>query len=109
MTVVDVDQERLGDFLDRMDVVGLRRPIVGGAVPTDVPRTLTWTPDLSPAELLLARAVGSAVRLTVAERNALESDIDGLRQYQNLASPTLAQTVLAVKAQSRILRALLRD
>ena len=39
----------------------------------------------------------------------MQPDIDGLRTYQGLASPILAQTVQAVKAQSRILRALLKN
>lgn len=55
--------------------------------------------------LAKARVTG----ITPAEWQALEPDIDGLKTYQNLASPTLAQTVQAVRAQSRILRALLRD
>jgi hypothetical protein len=47
--------------------------------------------------------------ITVAEWQAIEPDIAGLATYQGLANPTLAQTVLAVKAQSRILRALIRN
>lgn len=108
MTTVNVEQERLADLLRVVETVGLRSPDLGGT-PSDAQRTCTWTPDLSPAEVVLLRAATGAVRLTVAERNALEADIDGLRTYQGLASPSLAQTVQAVRAQSRILRALLRD
>jgi hypothetical protein len=43
------------------------------------------------------------------EWEAIESDIAGLKTYQGIASPTAAQTAQAVKAQSRILRAILRD
>jgi len=58
----------------------------------------------------IARLAKSLVQgITASEWQALEPDIAGLVTYQGLASPTLAQTVLAVKAQSRILRALLRN
>lgn len=74
----------------------------------------TFVPPLSAAEQVvfdrIMRVYRSAVPgITPAEWEALEPDIAGLQTYQNLASPTLAQTVLAVKAQSRILRALLRN
>jgi hypothetical protein len=55
----------------------------------------------------LARSLVAGI--TATEWEAIEPDIAGLVTYQGLASPTLAQTVLAVKAQSRILRALLRN
>ena len=108
MTTVSVEQERLVDLLDRASLVGLRPPTLGGD-PSHATRTLTWTPDLTPAEVLLARAIGCSVRITVAERDALEADIDGLRTYHGLASPTAAQTAQAVKAIIRVLRAILRD
>lgn len=47
--------------------------------------------------------------ITADEWAAIQPDIDGLVTYHGLASPTLAQTVLAVKAQSRILRAILKN
>lgn len=75
--------------------------------------TLTFTPDLSAGEQTtlarLARVASSSVEITPAEWQAIESDVDGLQTFQGLPSPTLAQTVLAVKAQSRILKALLRS
>jgi hypothetical protein len=76
--------------------------------------SFVFVPALSPAEQTLfdriRRLARSAVTgITPAEWEALEPDIAGLVTYQGLASPTLAQTVLAVKAQSRILRAMLRD
>jgi hypothetical protein len=75
---------------------------------------ITWaSPDLSAADIATLQTIQSLVLgsslLTVVERQNLQADIDGLVTYQGLASPTLAQTVLAVKAQSRILRALLRN
>jgi hypothetical protein len=73
--------------------------------------TFTFDPDLSAAN---ATTLGLIVRagrslLTQAERDALEGDIDGLRTYHGLASPTAAQTAQATKAIIRVLRALLRD
>ena len=75
---------------------------------------LTFTPVLTPGEQttynrLLNLAKSLVDGITPAEWQAIEPDIAGLVTYQGLASPTLAQTVLAVKAQSRILRALLRN
>lgn len=74
--------------------------------------TLSFTPDLSPEEeLRLGRImrVEGLTRVTPAEWADLEPDIDGLRTYHGLASPTNAQTVSAVKAIIRVLRALIRD
>lgn len=111
MTTVVVEQERLVDLLDSADRLGLRRPTVFGGAPGDVNRTLTWTPDLTPAEQLLARAAAGAVRLTTAERNALQPEDDILVAFAagTVASKTLADVVIATRAQSRILRALLRS
>lgn len=72
-----------------------------------------FTPDLSGAETTrfteLVAGSKARIRFEPEEFDAIRSDIAGLTTYQNLANPTLAQTVLAVKAQSRILRAILRD
>jgi hypothetical protein len=72
---------------------------------------LWFDPDLLPAEVAALDEVIRAVKteLTRAERNAIQSDIDLLIAYQGVATPTLAQTAAATKAQSRILRALLRS
>ena len=75
---------------------------------------ITFVPPLTAGEQtlynrLLNLAKSLVEGITVAEWQAIEPDIAGLITYQGLASPTLAQTVLAVKAQSRILRALLRN
>lgn len=88
-------------------------------VPTDVAwngttATYTFTPDLTAAEQtaisdIVATFRTRDVELSVAEYQAIKADIDGLRTYNGITSPTLAQTVAATKAQNRILRALLRD
>lgn len=75
--------------------------------------TLTWTPDLSPADLatvqsIVKLAVGSTL-LTKAERDNLEPDFTTLRAYANAASPTNAQTIAAVKSVIDVLRAFVRD
>jgi len=90
-------------------------PVVISTVPTDANGPLfAFTPSLTPAEQTtydrIVRLAKSLVEgITPAEWQAIEPDIAGLVTYQGLASPTLAQTVLAVKAQSRILRAIIRN
>jgi hypothetical protein len=108
MTTVNVESERADDLIRACQRLGLRLPENQGA-PGSSQRTLVWTPDLSAAEQILLRNAGSAVSLTDAERNAIQSDIDGLVTFAGIATPTLAQTAAAVKAQSRILRAILRS
>jgi hypothetical protein len=80
---------------------------------TGEPVVLFVPPLTASEQLIFARILRLSRSLvdgiTAAEWQALEPDIDGLVTYQGLANPTLAQTVLAVKAQSRILRALLRN
>lgn len=76
--------------------------------------TFNFVPPLTTAEeATFARIVNLSKSLvpgiTADEWAAIQPDIDGLVTYQGLASPTLAQTVLAVKAQSRILRAILKN
>ena len=83
-------------------------------VSDDTTTSYVFTPPLSAAEQITLNRIikianAAVVGITPAEWQALESDIDGLITYQNIASPTLAQTVLAVKAQSRILKAILRS
>lgn len=52
-----------------------------------------------------------AVRARVlgAAEQAHRADVAGLKQYQGLASPTLAQTVAATKAQNRILARIIAE
>lgn len=81
---------------------------------TTQPPTPIFTPPLTTAEqATFDRIVNVAKSLvpgiTPTEWQAIQSDIDGLVTFQGLASPTLAQAVLAIKAQSRILRALLKS
>jgi hypothetical protein len=76
--------------------------------------TFSFDPPLSVAEqatfdALVKQARSHVSGISPAEWQAIQPDIDGLITFQGLASPTLAQTVLAVKAQSRILRAILRS
>lgn len=77
--------------------------------------TLVFVPPLSQAEQSTFAEIQAMAKfgitndLTLAEFQTIRPDIAGLQTFQNLASPTLAQTVQAVKAQSRILRALLRN
>jgi hypothetical protein len=47
--------------------------------------------------------------ISLAEWQALEPDIAGLKSYLGTASPTAAQTASATKAIIRVLAALLRD
>lgn len=51
----------------------------------------------------------SAVQVTPDEWAGLQTEIAGLQTYHGLATPTNAQTVLAVKAIIRVLRAMLRN
>lgn len=74
----------------------------------------TFVPPLSAGEQVVFNRLVNIARslvdgITAAEWEALEPDIAGLVTYQGIATPTLAQTALAVKAQSRILRALLKN
>jgi hypothetical protein len=76
--------------------------------------TFTFTPDLTAGEASTLTDTAAAYRtrnveLTTAEYAALRPDIEGLRTYHGIASPTAAQTAQATKAIIRVLRALLRD
>jgi len=114
MSTFQVSAKAAAFIIAQSPGVGLRLPDLNSGAPEAPIRQLTYTPDLSPADrAVLDRIVSLGKSLvdgiTPAEWEALEPDIAGLVTYQGLASPTLAQTVLAVKAQSRILRALLRN
>lgn len=81
--------------------------------PTPGGVTCEILPDLTPTQAArfaeLVAAGRSRIRFTDAEFDALRPDIDGLRTYHGLASPTAAQTAQATKAIIRILRSILRD
>lgn len=74
---------------------------------------VTFSPALTPGEQTtldnLRRLAGAALTISPAERAAIEDEIDGLRTYFGLATPTNAQSVAALKAIIVILRAVLRD
>lgn len=108
MTTLAIEQERADDLIRACQRLSIRLPENQGA-PGTASRTLVWTPDLTAGEQTILRAALGAVALTTAERNGLQADIDLLVTYQGIATPTLVQTVSAVKAQSRILRAILRS
>lgn len=44
-----------------------------------------------------------------ADNQQFLADVAGLKQYQGLASPTLAQTVATTKAQNRILKRVVQE
>lgn len=73
--------------------------------------TLTWPQTLTAGQVQAVQDGARAARtsLTPNERNGIQSDIDLLVAFQGIATPTLAQTAAATKAQSRILRAILRS
>jgi len=100
--------------LARLCAIELRTPYGVASDDLTGEPILTFTPPLTAGEQVvfdrLAKLALSLVEgITPAEWEAIEPDIAGLATYQGLANPTLAQTVLAVKAQSRILRALIRN
>lgn len=80
---------------------------------TDSGPAFVFDPPLTTSEQAtladLVRMARAGITLTLAEFRAIVPDLAGLRTYQGLASPTLAQTASALKAQSRIIRVLLRD
>lgn len=112
MSVISVPRDAAWKSVKLCLLAGIPTPDVVGP-PESETVELTWTPDLSAADLATARDVATTasglLSLTLAEYQAIKNDIAGLVTYQGLASPTLAQTVAAVKAQSRILRAILRS
>ena len=70
--------------------------------------TRTWVttePENRDRAEAVVQAHNPAVYDTAAQakRQQFLSDVAGLKAYQNLATPTLAQTVAATKAQNRVL------
>lgn len=114
MTAIMLPAGQARAVLEALTEAGVRAPtsFEGDAAQTG-PLTLTFTPDLTSAERAtfdsIAKLAVGATLLTPAERANVEPDVALLRTYQGIASPTLAQTAAATKAQSRILRAILRD
>lgn len=70
------------------------------------------THDAAVLAVLAAHDTAAIDAAEAAERTQFETDVANLKLYQGIASPTLAQTAGATKAQNRILRrvvAVLRD
>lgn len=71
-----------------------------------------FTPPLTVAEQAtlddLRQMAKLGVNLSLEEWQAIKSDVAALKAYNNVASPTLAQTANVSKAQNRIIAALLR-
>lgn len=73
---------------------------------------LVFDPPLTSAEqaaLDALQPVAGTVNLSVAGYQTIRPDIEGLRTYVALPTPTAAQTAQATKAIIRILRAVFRD
>lgn len=93
----------------------LRLPsgVVYGAGDNAPPTALEFTPDLDAVELVtLARILATAARtldLSPAEEAAIQAETATLRAYLQAAAPTNAQTVTALKALVRVVRAIVRD
>jgi hypothetical protein len=112
MTLIEGDDSstRLLRLLEQF----LRTPATLAIEDTTGDFVTTFVPPLTGPEQttynhLIRLAHSRVIGITPSEFLALEADIDGLVTFQGLATPTLAQTVLAVKAQSRILKAILRS
>jgi hypothetical protein len=73
----------------------------------------TFVPPLTPAEQVtfddLVTMSRFGVQMTLAEWQAIKADAAALKAYNGVATPTLAQTAAAVKAQSRILATIIRS
>ena len=112
MTTIAVPLDAALVIADLCDHNAVRRPEIVGNPGAPIV-SVTWTPDLTPDEQTAITDIVSAgkshVGISLAEWLSIKDDVAGLVTYQGLASPTLAHTVLAVKAQSRILRALIRN
>jgi hypothetical protein len=76
--------------------------------------TGTFDPPLSAAEQallsdLFTMAKSRVIGLTPAEWNGMQADISTCRTYLGLASPTAAQSGVALKALIRVVAALFRQ
>jgi len=89
------------------------RPLTGWTTAADGSIAPFFEPPLSAAEqatladIVLMDRFG--VDLTLAEWQSIKADVAGLKTYNGLASPTLAQTVAATKAQNRVLAVIIRS
>jgi hypothetical protein len=114
MTTIQIETEHVTALRDAA-LAANRPPDQVTAYSADDPSLgeLTWNTDLSAAELAAVerfrRRLRSGLRVTDAEWSALAPDLDGLRTYVGIATPTAAQTAQATKAIIRVLRAIIRD
>lgn len=88
----------------------LREPARFYADDAGVP-VVEWSPPLSAAEQAILDDLKAMARLritglTLAEYQALKPTLAGLATYRDLASPTNAQSVAAIKGIIDVLRAL---
>src|SRR4029077_1940613 len=99
----------------RLLMLALREPsgVVYGNGTNAPPTALEWTPDLSLAEqTTLDRIIGASGKgfdLTPGEYQAIKDEVVTLSAYLGAASPTQAQTVTALKALIRVVRAMVRE
>ncbi len=77
------------------------------------PTALEFTPDLSAPEIAtLAQIVGASGKsfdLAPSEYQAIKDEVAALAAYLAAASPTAAQTVVALKSLIRVVRAIVRE
>jgi hypothetical protein len=59
--------------------------------------------DAQVATIVAAHDTAALDAAEAQERDRFLQDVAGLKAYQNLSAPTLAQTVAATKAQNRVL------
>jgi hypothetical protein len=68
---------------------------------------LTFTPDLTPQQEVRFEDVEASIKAGVPGLKA--ADLEAMTSYLNVASPTQAQTITALKATIRTLRATVKD
>lgn len=112
--VVNIGTENQDEIKDRLHprvMAAFGLPSTFALDPQTGDLTVGFIADLTAPQITVLTELARAAKtgLTRAERNAIQSDIDLLVAFQGVATPTLAQTAAAVKAQSRILRAMLRS
>ena len=110
MNYPDATTSRLADLC----VLYLRRPDTVATDPSGNP-VLTFVPVLTTAEqstltdLTTMAKFGIPATITLAEFQAIKSDLATARAYVGIASPTTAQTTAALKSTIRVIGALLRQ
>jgi len=111
-TVIQVPRWVAADLRDALDAHAVPQPDTVVALDGDeTVSVFTWAADLAqPVQDGIARYIKAAKAGIPFDLYAtIEADLTGLRTYYNLASPTAAQTVAALKALIRVVLADLRD